>query len=248
MSTTQPDTQLIFTENPGSLPASYTADTDIGIQSILARIDGSGAAGNFLPTISIYSQDGKLIARVPSDITYAPGDTGVVSWTPFLARRVSAAPVGGAPVEQAFISNTTGIVAPGGFHTVPIDGFSRTNSSVFCTSATAGAACNNTSGDLALRCTGAGIYWFWVVSAWSGAGAAQSAAGLGSGGLHQAAESGLTSTFNNSTAYQLVIRIESGGGPGWFAPNCGDGGSGNDLQEYDCYATYFPGADEVLVF
>lgn len=82
-----PDVQLIYTDNPGDLPTQYPLTSDIGLQSIVARIDGSGAAGNFLPCINVYSQDGKLMARVPSDVTYAPGDTGVVTWSPFLARR-----------------------------------------------------------------------------------------------------------------------------------------------------------------
>lgn len=86
-----PDVQLIFTDNPGSLSASYALTSDIGLQSIVARIDGSGAAGNFLPCVNVLSQDGKLMARVPSDVIYAPGDTGVVTWSPFLKRSGSQA-------------------------------------------------------------------------------------------------------------------------------------------------------------
>ena len=96
-----PDVQQIYTDNPGALAAAYELTSDIGLQSIVARIDGSGAAGNFLPTVSLYSQDGKLMARVPSDLTYAPGDTGVVTWSPFLARRSAAAPVTGFFGQQA---------------------------------------------------------------------------------------------------------------------------------------------------
>lgn len=88
------DTKLIYNDNPGGLPASYTVPdgSDITIQSIVARIDGSAAAGSFLPTLTILSSSGQIIARVPSDITYAPGDTGVVTWSPFLRKSVSAAP------------------------------------------------------------------------------------------------------------------------------------------------------------
>lgn len=88
MSTTQSDVEQIYSDNPGSIPAEYPFVSDVGIQSVVARIDGSGAASAFLPTLSIYSQDLKLIARVPSDITYEVGDTGVVTWSPFLARRI----------------------------------------------------------------------------------------------------------------------------------------------------------------
>lgn len=98
MSTPQSDVQQIYTDNPGGLPSQYDTVSDFSVQSIVARIDGSGAAGSFLPTLSIYSQDLKLIARVPSDVTYAIGDTGVVTWSPFLERGL-----GGNPPAQTFV-------------------------------------------------------------------------------------------------------------------------------------------------
>lgn len=89
------DTDLAYVDSPGALPATYTypGGLDVNLQSIVARIDGSGAAGSFKPCIDILNANGTLIARVPSDVTYAPGDTGVVSWTPFLTRRVTSTPV-----------------------------------------------------------------------------------------------------------------------------------------------------------
>lgn len=78
-------TQLIFSENPGALPADYPlpAGSEISIQSVVARINGAGAAAQFVPCLSIYSQAGKLIARVRTDQVFSVGDTGVVTFAPF---------------------------------------------------------------------------------------------------------------------------------------------------------------------
>lgn len=85
MSSVPPDVQLIYTDNPGSLSATYGVATDISLESVVARIDGSGAAASFQPTLALYSQDGKLMARVPTSTIYSIGDTGVVTWSPFLS-------------------------------------------------------------------------------------------------------------------------------------------------------------------
>jgi hypothetical protein len=85
-------TQLVYTENPGGLPAAYVLPPglDLVVQSIVARIDGTSASGTFVPTLSIYSQSGNLMARVRPDQEFAAGDTGVVTWAPFLRRRKAA--------------------------------------------------------------------------------------------------------------------------------------------------------------
>ena len=85
---------LIYTDNPGSLPANHPLPdgTDVEIQSVVARIDGSGAAGSFYPALSVYSQSGLLMARVRGDTLYAAGDTGVVTWSPFLRQAAAATP------------------------------------------------------------------------------------------------------------------------------------------------------------
>jgi hypothetical protein len=79
-------TQLIYTDNPGALSAEYIlpATLDLTIQSIVARINGAGAGSSFYPTLSVYSSDDKLMYRVRSDTLFAAGDTGVVTWSPFL--------------------------------------------------------------------------------------------------------------------------------------------------------------------
>lgn len=78
--------QPIFTDNPGSLPASYTVPPGVTIDlaSVYAKLNGSGAAASFLPCLTVLSQDGHVIARVKQDDIYASGDTGDATWSPFL--------------------------------------------------------------------------------------------------------------------------------------------------------------------
>lgn len=91
MSNPDTGTQLIFTENPGAIPADYTLPPKLNLKvsSVLARIDGSGAAAAFLPCLSIYSQDGHLMARRKAGQQFAAGDTGVVTWASFLGDDVA---------------------------------------------------------------------------------------------------------------------------------------------------------------
>lgn len=80
-----PKVQQIFTDNPGGLPAAFTLPPglDLVLSSVVARIDGVGASGTFVPVLEILSQDDRLVARVRPDQTFAVGDTGVVTFAPF---------------------------------------------------------------------------------------------------------------------------------------------------------------------
>ena len=80
-----PRVQLIFRENPGTLPADYPLGPgeEIELSSVVARVDGAGAAATFIPVLEVLSQAGNLIARVRSDQVFAVGDTGVVTFAPF---------------------------------------------------------------------------------------------------------------------------------------------------------------------
>lgn len=84
-----PGLQLIYTDSPGSLSATYVVPTqgNFRVSSIVARINGAGAASSFYPCLSVYSQDGKLIGRVRTESIFNVGDTGVVTWSPFLRGR-----------------------------------------------------------------------------------------------------------------------------------------------------------------
>lgn len=107
--------QPIYTDQPGDLPASYSIPPglEIVVSSIFARIDGSGASGDFVPTLDIVAQNGYLMARVAvSSQTLAAGDSARVTWAPFLRRASSAAPSGSSLPFAAWGSNSVSVTGP----------------------------------------------------------------------------------------------------------------------------------------
>lgn len=101
-----PRAQLIYTDVPGSLPADYVIppNLDLDLSSVFAKVNGASASASFLPCLTLLSQDGKVIARVKQDDTYAVGDTGDATWSPFL--RTSAAAVRGPGTYQLLFDQT----------------------------------------------------------------------------------------------------------------------------------------------
>lgn len=77
--------KIVYTDQPGALPAEYVIpDTlDLDLSSVVARFDGASAAATFIPCLSLYSSDDRLIARARPDQEFAVGDTGVVTYAPF---------------------------------------------------------------------------------------------------------------------------------------------------------------------
>lgn len=95
--------RLIYSDVPGALPADFVLppDLDLEISSVYARINGAAAASAFRPCLTVLSQAGNLIARVPLDETYAVGDTGDATWSPFLRTSAAASPAGGPAIPWA---------------------------------------------------------------------------------------------------------------------------------------------------
>lgn len=77
--------QLVYTDNPGAIPASYEipAGMALRLSSVVARFNAAAAAAAFIPCLSLYSQDGRLVGRYRPTKTLAVGDTGVVTYAPF---------------------------------------------------------------------------------------------------------------------------------------------------------------------
>ena len=75
-----------FISNPGALPATYRLpdSLDLIIESVTADINGAAASGAFILCLSVYSQDDRRIGRVKIGTEFATGDTGVVTFAPFL--------------------------------------------------------------------------------------------------------------------------------------------------------------------
>jgi hypothetical protein len=81
----------------GPAPYAYEVPASLEVQPYTATafFDGSGAAGAFYPTISIYSQSGALLARVFPNTSIAEGDSATVTWVPpFGSAASSPAPSG----------------------------------------------------------------------------------------------------------------------------------------------------------
>lgn len=115
-------TQLEYTDNPGALPASYTVPPgmQLVVQSIVARFDGAAASGSFLPVLSVYSQDGRLVGRFHPRATLAVGDTAIVTYAPFLNAAEldsGAVPTYGAAVRRSASQS----IAPGAFAQLQYD-------------------------------------------------------------------------------------------------------------------------------
>lgn len=94
--------ELIYTDQPGSIPAQYQlpAGLAVKLESVSATFNGAAASGTFLACLSAYSQDGKLIGRWFPSQQFATGDSGEVSYGPFLG----GTQAGGGAVPVAFSS------------------------------------------------------------------------------------------------------------------------------------------------
>lgn len=107
--------QLIYSDDPGALPAVYTLPPGLNLElsSVVARINGSGAAATFVPVLEVLSQDDKLMARVRCDQEFAAGDTGVVTWAPFLRRRGGSSAVPLVEINSASLLDNGGTLLNG---------------------------------------------------------------------------------------------------------------------------------------
>lgn len=76
---------LIADTGPDPSPSGYTlpAAQAFRLQSVNATFDGSGAAGDYLPCLSLYAQSGELLTRTfPAEVV-DQGDSAEVSYVPF---------------------------------------------------------------------------------------------------------------------------------------------------------------------
>lgn len=83
---------------PGPAPYTYEVPASLEVQpyTSTATFDGTGAGGNFVPVLSLYSQTGALLASVfPVGVVMAPGDIAEVTWLPPFGSAPSAAPASG---------------------------------------------------------------------------------------------------------------------------------------------------------
>ena len=85
---------LTYDDAGGATPytITLTPDQDIRLFSVRCKVNGSGAASSFYPTLALVSPDGKIVSRTRPETSFAAGDTGEVTFAPFLHSE-GAAPV-----------------------------------------------------------------------------------------------------------------------------------------------------------
>lgn len=108
--------QAIYRDIPGTLPATYDAPASLDVEFASSRIrfNGSAASGSFVIVLEALTNDGRIMVAARSDRTFAVGDTGVVSWAPFLRGQITAATIG---FVGARIGNENGQSVPNSTNT-----------------------------------------------------------------------------------------------------------------------------------
>lgn len=79
--------ELIYTDNPGSVPATYQLPPGLpfAIAAVSATFNGASSSGTFLACLSVFSQDGKLIGRFFPAQPFVVGDSGEVTYAQAIA-------------------------------------------------------------------------------------------------------------------------------------------------------------------
>lgn len=101
--------QLSYSDGGGTVPFTVGVDSaiDLRIFSIVARWNGAAASGDFHPCCSLYSPNNVLISRTRPEQVFSPGDSGVVTYAPFLHSEEEPA-VGRAHVGSFLTPAATG--------------------------------------------------------------------------------------------------------------------------------------------
>lgn len=78
-------TSLVTKDGPLAIPFTYvlSQNESFELASVSALWNGVAAAGAFWPCVSVYSQDGKLIARYLPPVQVDIGDSSEVTYGPF---------------------------------------------------------------------------------------------------------------------------------------------------------------------
>lgn len=87
---------VLIARDTAAVPKDYLVPAAQEIEPLIVRadIDGSGAAGQFDPTLQVLSPAGDVIFTVPAS-TVAAGGSASVTWAPFLRGAQSTAATGG---------------------------------------------------------------------------------------------------------------------------------------------------------
>lgn len=86
------------------------ADEDIEVDSVSVTWDGAAASATFLACLSVYSQNNVLIARVFPSQQFAVGDTGEVTYAPFLGGGGLGSSVTAVSLDQVAFDPVAGFI------------------------------------------------------------------------------------------------------------------------------------------
>lgn len=92
--------QLASPATPATFQLQGTGELDI--KSVTVTMDGSAAGTNFFPTLSIYTQDDRLLSRTQPASAVTAGQSAIVTWAPFL-RKAAAAAAGSTVLPYAVV-------------------------------------------------------------------------------------------------------------------------------------------------
>ncbi len=89
-------------DGPFTTPHDYTLSPGEAFEptTVAVTFDGSGAAGTFMPCLSFFSQDGRLLGRSFPSSTVAAGNSAVVTYSPFALTASSVAGGGGSETRR----------------------------------------------------------------------------------------------------------------------------------------------------
>ena len=124
-----------------STPAGYQvpAAQEIIVRSVRAVVNGTGAAGAFLPTLRLRAPSGVIVWQAPTSATVAAGASADVSWFPRVAAAAAASTA--ATTSWAYIRRTASFSATGNALTQinpDIANFYTTDTASFTTGTTGG--------------------------------------------------------------------------------------------------------------
>lgn len=102
------DTQIPRTaaaDAPNDWP--IPANVELRLKAVTATLDGSAAAGSFLPAVELISDSGHLIARAcDPNVSVAAGASAAATWFPGVKPTVTSSSTGAAPSVATFYRST----------------------------------------------------------------------------------------------------------------------------------------------
>lgn len=161
---------LINSETLGNAPGSITLPdgTDIDLRCVNATFDGTGAGGSFLACLSIFAASGQLIGRFFPSQTFAIGDSGEVTYAPFLEQAAGSSPPPASSSFQSGLANDGAILGTGTVNNTTLTTISFADGVSVSSGATAIKDNSGASTTQPLQLLLDGWYLFYLDFEWSG--------------------------------------------------------------------------------